>query len=74
MLYPLYTFRSVPYSNATYTIKLKELTDGSTAITQWEKGKNYTYTIHVDKEQVKVNALVKEWEGVVGSGAATLTW
>lgn len=60
--------------NATYTIKLKELTDGSTAITQWEKGKNYTYTIHVDKEQVKVNALVKEWEGVVGSGAATLTW
>lgn len=60
--------------NATYTIKLKELTDGSTAITQWEKGKNYTYTIHVDKEQVKVNALVKEWEGVVGSGTATLTW
>lgn len=58
----------------TYTIKLKELTDGSTAITQWEKGKNYTYTIHVDKEQVKVNALVKEWEGVVGSGTATLTW
>lgn len=60
--------------NATYTIKLKDLTDGSTAITQWEKGKNYTYTIHVDKEQVKVNALVKEWEGVVGSGTATLTW
>lgn len=60
--------------NATYTIKLKDLTDGSTAITQWEKGKNYSYTIHVDKEQVKVNALVKEWEGVVGSGAATLTW
>lgn len=60
--------------NATYTIKLKELTDGSTAITQWEKGKNYSYTIHVDKEQVKVNALVKEWEGVVGSGTATLTW
>ena len=60
--------------NATYTIKLKDLTDGSTAITQWEKGKNYSYTIHVDKEQVKVNALVKEWEGVVGSGTATLTW
>ena len=60
--------------NATYTIKLKDLTDGSTAITQWEKGKNYTYTIHVDKEKVIVNALVKEWEGVVGSGTATLTW
>lgn len=61
--------------NATYTIKLKELTDGSTAITQWEKGKNYSYTIHVDKEQVKVNALVKPWGNPIEvSGTATLTW
>lgn len=61
--------------NATYTIKLKELTDGSTAITQWEKGKNYSYTIHIDKEQVKVNALVKPWGNPIEvSGTATLTW
>ena len=63
-------------SNATYSIPLKYclVSGGSTPITAWERGKNYTYTIHVEKERVQAHVLVKDWEAVAGSGTATLEW
>lgn len=63
-------------SNATYSIPLKDcvVSGGTTPITAWERGKNYTYTIHVEKERVQAHVLVKDWEAVAGSGTATLDW
>ena len=63
-------------SNATYSIPLKDcvVSGGTTPITAWERGKNYTYTIHVEKERVQAHVLVKDWEAVAGSGTATLEW
>ena len=40
----------------------------------WERGKHYTYTIHLEKEQITFRALIKDWEGVTGSGNANLEW
>lgn len=63
-------------SNATYSIPLKDcvVSGNTTPITAWERGKNYTYTIHVEKERVQAHVLVKDWEAVAGSGTATLDW
>ena len=63
-------------SNATYSIPLKDcvVSGGTTPITAWERGKNYTYTIHIEKERVQAHVLVKDWEAVAGSGTATLEW
>ena len=64
------------YDNAVYSIPLKDCVEsgGTTPITAWERGKNYTYTIHVEKERVQTHVLVKDWEAVAGSGTATLEW
>lgn len=68
---------TLPYeSNATYSIPLKDcvVSGGTTPITAWERGKNYSYTIHIEKEGVETHVLVKDWEAVAGSGTATLEW
>ena len=63
-------------SNATYSIPLKDcvVSGDTTPITAWQRGKNYTYTIHVEKERVQAHVLVKDWDAVAGSGTATLEW
>ena len=60
---------------STYKIALKncQLTDG-TAVTTWEGGKHYTYTITLKKEAVQLIAFVKNWEKVEVSGDANLDW
>lgn len=62
-------------SNATYKIPLKNCTvSGDNTSTAWERGKNYSYNIHVEKEKIKFNVVVKDWEQVTGSGNAALEW
>mgnify|MGYP004621379739 CR=1 FL=1 len=60
---------------STYKIALKncKLTDG-TAVTKWEGGKHYTYTITLKKEAVQLIAFVKNWTEVNVSGDANLDW
>ena len=43
-------------------------------ITQWRRGDTYSYTIHLEKEQITFRALIKDWEDVTGSGNANLEW
>ncbi len=67
---------TVTLSNgAVYRVALKDctLSDDNTA-TAWERGKNYSYTIHVEKEKIKFNALVKDWDNVAATGSAGLNW
>lgn len=61
---------------STYTIPLNQcvVSGESTHITAWERGKNYSYTIHVEKEKVQLKVLVKDWDEVTGSGNAALEW
>lgn len=69
-------------NGAIYSVPLKDCKasvtgGGYTAndnISSWIRGKNYTYTIHVEKERVQAHVLVKDWEAVAGSGTATLEW
>lgn len=63
-------------NGATYSIPLKDcvVSGDTTPITAWERGKNYTYTIHIEKEGVEAHVLVKDWNAVAGSGTATLEW
>ena len=64
------------YDNAVYSIPLKDcvVSGESTPITAWERGKNYSYTIHIEKEKVQFHVLVKDWDVVNGSGNAALEW
>jgi hypothetical protein len=64
------------YNNAVYSIPLKDcvVSGESTPITAWERGKNYSYTIHIEKEAVQFHVLVKDWDVVNGSGNAALEW
>lgn len=64
------------YDNAVYSIPLKDcvVSGGSTPITAWERGKNYSYTIKIKKEAVQFHVQVKDWDVVNGSGTATLDW
>ncbi len=58
-----------------YKLQLNQCLDGTdTAITKWERGKSYTYTVHLELEEVSYRALVKEWTLVTGSGNANLEW
>lgn len=44
-------------------------------IAAWERGKNYIYTIHIEKEKIDFRVLVKDWDApVYGSGEANLEW
>jgi hypothetical protein len=60
----------------TYKKLLSECveTGTTTSITQWQRGQHYTYTIHIEKEQITFRALVKDWEEKTGSGNANLEW
>ena len=60
----------------TYSLQLNQcvLTGTSTTVGQWERGKHYQYTIHLEKEQILFRALVKDWETKEGSGNANLEW
>lgn len=61
---------------STYTIPLNQcvISGDTTPITAWERGKNYSYTIRVEKEKVQLKALVKDWDPVEVSGNAALVW
>ena len=61
---------------SAYTIPLNQcvVLGGSTPITAWEMGKNYSYTIKIKKETVQFHALVKDWDVVTGEGDAALVW
>lgn len=64
----------------TYSLKLADCvvtesgTPTTTKITEWERGKHYQYTIHIEKEQITFRALIKDWEEKQGSGNANLEW
>lgn len=66
------SFVTITLADGT-TYKL-QLNSDDTAIDLWERGKHYTYTIHLEKEQITFRALVKDWEVVTGSGNANLEW
>lgn len=67
--------------NTGYTLDLATCKDSNPespthdqAISTWERGKHYTYTITLGKEEITFRALIKEWEEVTGGGNATLDW
>lgn len=61
---------------ARYSLKLQDCveTGTTTKVTQWQRGKHYTYTIHLEKEKIDFRALIKDWNPVYGSGNANLEW
>ena len=63
-------------NGTTYSLKLSDCTleNSTTAISEWESGKQYTYTITLKKEAVKFRVLVQDWTETKGSGNATLDW
>ena len=63
-------------NGTTYSLKLSDCTleNSTTAISEWESGKQYTYTITLAKEAVKFRVLVQDWTPTTGSGNATLDW
>lgn len=59
----------------TYKLQLNQCVDeNDSAIDKWVRGKSYTYTIHLELEEVSFRALVKDWTVVTGSGNANLEW
>ena len=60
----------------TYSLQLNQcvVTSSETAVGAWQRGKHYTYTIHLEKELITFRALIKDWKGVTGSGNANLEW
>ena len=61
---------------STYKIALNKCltNETGTAVTTWEGGKHYTYTITLKKEAVQLIAFVKNWEEVNVNGDANLDW
>ena len=61
---------------STYKIALNKCltNETGTAVTTWEGGKHYTYTITLKKEAVQLIAFVKNWTEVTVSGDANLDW
>lgn len=61
---------------STYKIALNKCltNETGTAVTKWEGGKHYTYTITLKKEAVQLIAFVKNWTEVNVSGDANLDW
>lgn len=63
-----------------YKLRLNSCVDsGSTAdpkpiISAWQRGRHYTYTIHVEKEAITFRAMIKNWAETSGGGNATLEW
>lgn len=60
--------------DTTYSLQLNQCKNGEEAITEWVRGNKYTYTITLQKEDVKFRALVEAWKENSGSGNATLDW
>ena len=59
----------------TYSLRLNQCTDGTdTAVTEWESGNRYIYTISLKKEQIGFRVLVQDWTENTGSGNAMLDW
>lgn len=59
----------------TYKLRLNTCTDTTgNPILRWERGKHYTYTIHLTKEAITFRALVKAWDETTGNGNASLDW
>ena len=59
----------------TYSLRLNQCTDGTdAAVTGWESGNRYTYTISFKKEQIGFRVLVQDWTENTGSGNAMLDW
>lgn len=59
----------------TYSLQLNQCTDSSeAAVTAWTSGKQYNYTITLNKEAIQLRVLVKDWTTSTGSGTATLDW
>lgn len=62
------------------TCKVQTGTDPETGtpiyeyITEWQRGKHYTYTIHIEKEAITFRALIKDWVEKTGGGNANLDW
>lgn len=46
----------------------------NSTISEWKRGKSYTYTITLSKEKITFRALVENWDEVEGGGKATLEW
>ena len=61
--------------NTRYSIELSKCKDSTdTLIQEWERGKHYTYTITLGKEEIIFRALIKNWDEKTGTGNATLDW
>lgn len=61
----------------TYSVQLNQckLTTGDkNAVTTWTKGKSYTYTITLTKQEITFSAVVKNWVEASAGGNATLDW
>lgn len=60
----------------TYSLKLKDcvITGTSTKISEWERGGYYFYTIHLEKEVLRMEAWIKDWVETTGSGNAEMDW
>lgn len=60
----------------TYSVQLNQcvLTGTTTTVSEWTKGKSYTYTITLSKQEITFSAEVKDWVEQSASGNATLDW
>lgn len=59
----------------TYRLQLNLCKDSDNAVIgEWKRGEHYTYTIHIEKEQVSFRAMILDWEEKTGSGEANLEW
>lgn len=62
-------------NEATYILDLASCKDsGDNVITEWVRGKHYTYTITLSKEAITFRAMIKDWVDKTGSGNANLEW
>lgn len=58
-----------------YVIDLASCRDSEdNEIEKWQRGKHYTYTISLAKEQITFRAMIKDWVEKTGSGNANLEW
>lgn len=72
------TLRLTLKDGTTYRVQLNTCTatvdETQQAVTAWERGRHYTYTLHVEKEAVRLAASVQKWVEVTGNGNANLDW
>lgn len=62
-------------NGATYKLQLNTCIDADEdPITEWVRGKHYTYTITLSKEAITFRAMIKDWIETTGGGNANLEW